>query len=515
MVGTALVAAYTVTPGPDEQSLARPGATDLVIAGSVPASWDPAAIGDSGSAQMLAQVYEGLTVLDADSQLRPALAEAWTIADDGLSATFRLRSDLRFSDGTPIEAEDVRRSWLRFLDPERPSPFSSLLDDVVGAAAHAAGDADEADVGIEAEGLDLNVRFARPASYFPSVAAVPGLAVVPRGIDSSDAAPVTDGFVASGAYVPVVVHPGEIHLIANDAYWAGPPAIERITVLTDVGGRSPVDVYEDGAVDWIPISDADAAWIRFDRELGPDLRRSDEMTVDFLGFETSHPPFDDVRVRRAFGMAVDWPRLADLAAPSRGEPLTSLLPPGIEGRDDADHLPPHDPERARAELAAAGYPGGVGFPPVAIMTYGAGASDAIAATLREELGVDVEVEERPFGQHSALLDRDPPPLWTLAWNADYPHAHDVLGLLLRSDSASNVGRWSDPGFDALIAEAASSRDPEEQSRLYGEAQDILAEEVPVVPLGYVGTWSLSREGLLGAAVSGVGILRYADLEWDR
>ena len=118
-----------------------------------------------------------------------------------------------------------------------------------------------------------------------------------------------------------------------------------------------MDVYEDGAVDWIPVSDPDAAWIRFDSELGPDLRRSDEMTVDFLGFDTSRPPFDDARVRRAFGMAVDWQRLADLAAPSRGERLTSLLPPGIAGRDDADHLPPHDPARARAELAAAGYPG--------------------------------------------------------------------------------------------------------------------------------------------------------------
>ena len=95
---------------------------------------------DAASAQMLAQVYEGLTVVDAEGVLRPALAESWSIADDGLSATFRLRPDLRFSDGTPIAAEDVRRSWLRFLDPSRPSPLSSVLDDVVGAAAHAAGE---------------------------------------------------------------------------------------------------------------------------------------------------------------------------------------------------------------------------------------------------------------------------------------------------------------------------------------------------------------------------------------
>ena len=107
--------------------------------------------------------------------------------------------------------------------------------------------------------------------------------------------------MSSGAYVPTDVGPGEIQLMANEAYWAGQPAIARVTVLTDIGGRSPVDVYEDRSVDWIPISDADAAWIRFDSELGPDLRRSDEMTVDFLGFDTTRPPFDDARVRRAVG----------------------------------------------------------------------------------------------------------------------------------------------------------------------------------------------------------------------
>jgi oligopeptide transport system substrate-binding protein len=506
MVATALVAAYMVTPQRDEDAFARPEAADLVVAGAWPVSWDPAAVSDAASAQMLAQVYEGLTVVDAKGTLRPALAESWSIADDGLSATFRLRPDLRFSDGTPITAADVRRSWLRFLDPARPSPLASLLDDVVGAAAYAAGETDADGVGIEADGLDLTVRFIRPAAYFPSVAAVPGLAVIAPSMTVASDPFNPYEVVASGAYVPAESPPNQIDLVANDAYWAGPPAIERVTVLTDLEGRSPVDVFEGQAVDWIPISSSDAAWIRFDSELGPDLRRSDEMTVDFLGFDTTRPPFDDERVRRAVGMAVDWRAIAGVDA-SRSDPLTSLLPPGIAGRDERDHLPPHDPAQARAELAAAGYPDGEGLPPVALMTYGIGAGDAIAAALKTELGIEVAVEERPFGQHSTLLDTDPAPLWTLAWNADYPHAHDFLGLLLRSDSASNVGGWSDTRFDALIAEAAASEDPDEQERLYGEAQDIMAREVPLIPLGYGGTWALSREGLLGAAVSGVGILR--------
>ena len=84
----------------------------------------------------------------------------------------------------------------------------------------------------------------------------------------------------------------------------------------------------------------------------------------------------------------------------------------------------------RAELAAAGYPEGVGFPAVSLATYGVGPTEAIAAELEAELGIQVDVESRPFEQHSLMLDLDTPDMWTLAWSADYPHAHDFLGLLL-------------------------------------------------------------------------------------
>ena len=131
-----LFAAWTVTPAPDEEALARPGDTDVVVTGGAPLSWDPAVISDGLSAQVLGQVYEGLTAMDVDSQLQPALAQGWRIEADGARLVFELRPDLTFSDGTPLDAEDVRRSWLRVLDPAAPSPLASLLDDVAGAAAY-------------------------------------------------------------------------------------------------------------------------------------------------------------------------------------------------------------------------------------------------------------------------------------------------------------------------------------------------------------------------------------------
>jgi len=211
-------------------------------------------------------------------------------------------------------------------------------------------------------------------------------------------------------------------------------------------------------------------------------------------------------------MAVDWRRLGRISHPS-GQAATSLLPPGVAGRDDADHVLPHDPEAARAALTEAGYPDGVGFPEVTLATYGVGEAAAIAEELRRELGIEVQVEQRPFGEHSVLLDIDAPEMWTLAWSADYPHAHDFLGLLLRSGSSANEGGWSDPAFDALIDEAAATADADEQVRLYGEAQAIVREEVPLIPMSYSETWALGREGLRGADVSGVGLLRFRELAW--
>ena len=514
MVAAGLFAAITVTPEPDVESLARPTDADIVLAGGAPLSWDPAALSDAVSVQLVSQVFEGLTVLDGGDQVRPALAESWTVEDEGRRIRFVLRDGLTFSDGSAIEAEDVRRSWLRVIDPLQASPLSSLLDDIAGARAYTRGEGSVDQVGIHADGRQLTVDFERPASFFPALAAVPSLGVVPPKIDEMARGPEEgEAFPASGPYVPVQQRLGEVRLEANEAYWAGAPSIDRITVLTDDGGRSNIDVFEDEAVDWTRISSADAAWIRYDRNLGPQLRFANEMSVDFLGFDTRQPPFDDVAVRRAVAMAVDWRRLADLDG-GTGEPPTSIVPPGMRSRSDGDYLLPYDPEAARNELASAGYPGGDGFPAVSLASYGIGPAEAISADLGRELGIDVQVERRPFEEHSALLDTDTPSMWTISWSADYPHAHDFLGLLLRSDSSANAGGWSDTEYDRLIDAAAATDDTDEQKARYDEAQVIVRDKVPVIPMGYGSSWSLSRDGLRGAAISGVGMLRYADLAWS-
>lgn len=486
------------------------GEVDVRIGSSEPYTWDPAAMGDAGSASVLAQVFEGLTAFDAASNVQPALASSWRADEDGRRITFELRPNISYSDGTPITAQDVVDSWLRLLDPARPSPLSSLLDDIVGAADYRAGRIARDGVGLRATGSQVVVELRRPATYFLAVTASPSLAVVPPSI-TAGLGP-TPPAIVSGAYLPSVPSPGLIRLSANPRYWAGTAPLDEIELVTDYGGTSGVQMFTDGGLDYTGIGGGDMPWISFDAELGPQLREIESYGVNYYGFNTTVAPFDDARVRLAFAKAVDWRRIAELA---ETQSAGSMIPPGVPGRDDLDHRPAYDPDAARDLLEQAGFPDGEGFPTVTLATYGVGFEDTVRRELEQNLGVDVNVEALDFEPYLELVaSSETPTMWTLSWVADYPHPHDFLGLLLETGSTSNVGAWSNAEYDALIDQAAAVIEPDEQAALYAQAQDILAREVPVIPVSYNESFALSREGLLGAIVSGTGFIRYASLDWQ-
>ena len=487
-----------------------------ILAGD-PATFDPAAQGDGGTAAVLAQFYETLTTFDSDLQVRPALAESWRVEEGGKRVIFQLRPDLTFSDGSPLRASDVVRSWLRVIDPAAPSPLASLMLVVDGATDHVSGrETDPSKVGLTADDAagTVTVDLVRPASDFIEVVASPTFGVVPPGPKTATDFAPGPAFVGSGGYLPTAVSATGMTLTANERYWAGKPAIGTIELVSDLGGRSAVEVFENKELDYTSIFDSDASWIAYDPSLGPQLRQVPALSSQFYGFDTRKPPFDDVRVRQAFAMAVDWRRIARLGAGDAGTAsVTSMVPPGIPGRSDRDFLPAYDPAKARSLLADAGFPGGAGFPKTTLMTGGGGSDAAVLDEIKRELGITLGYETMSFDTYFDRLATDPPAMWSLGWIADYPGRNDFLGVLLASDSTNDYGGWKSPAFDAAVAEANAADDPTAAVAAYDRAESIVADQAPVIPVSYGTGWALARDGLLGASENGLGIVRMAGLAW--
>lgn len=505
LVAASLLAVVACVPIAGQDS----GGVDARIASSDVFTWDPARQSDSGTASVLAQVYEGLTTFDADSNVEPALARTWAIDDNGQRITFQLRPNLSYSDGTPINAQDVVDSWLRLIDPNNPSTLASLLADVQGATDYQQGKISADAVGLRADGDRVVVNLIHPASYFLAVTASPSLAVVPPAIvNQIGSNPPT---VVSGAFVPTTPSDGLIHLTANPNYWAGQAPLDQIDLVTDNGGTSGAQLFDEGKLDYTSIGAGDASWIAYDSNLGPQLRQATSFGLSYYGFNTTVAPFDNANIRRAFAEAVDWNRIVTLAGST---PAPSMIPPGVQGRDDQDHRPKYDVADAKSLMAAAGFENGQNFPAVTLATYGVGFEQTVAKELHDNLGVTVNVEALDFEDYlQQVASAKTPTFWSLSWIADYPHAHDFLGLLLQTGSSSNTGQWSDPDYDALIAQAAATTDLDQQTAIYSQAQQILAQEVPAIPVAYDESWALSRKGLEGALQSGVGLIRYAGLQW--
>jgi ABC-type transport system substrate-binding protein len=505
-----VVAGVLLAGGPGRVEAVDRNEVRILVA--TPSTFDPVAAGDVGTAAVTAQLYETLTIYDASLVLQPALAASWDVSQDGRTVVFHLRNGLKFSDGSSLMARDVVGSWLRIIDPNAPSPLASLMIDVKGARDHLLGrETDPGKVGLRANGNDVEVELERPGADFPAIASSPLFAVVPTTVWLDGQSLFGPGAPGSGGYTVSRASDAEITLQRNELYWAGPPAISTVHLVLDIGGRSPVAAFEAGDLDYTGVSAIDAPWIPYDPVLGPQLRRTQALSLTYLGVDTTKAPFDDVRVRQALGAAVDWERVVTLGVFGGELAAHSMVPPGIPGGGDANWLPVHDPDHARSLLADAGFPGGAGLPTIHVASGSLPLADGIAADLERELGMDVELDI--LDDHLGRINEDPPHLWITGWIADYVGPNDFLGVLLESDSSNNYGRWQSAAFDQAIADALASRDPAAAQAAYERALAEVQREVPVVPLFGGVDWALSRDGLLGAGDNGLGILRMAGMAW--
>jgi oligopeptide transport system substrate-binding protein len=485
----------------------------LRYVGGEPATLDPAFIDSAGDVQFLLQLYAGLTRLDEDGKPYASLAESWSVSDHGRTYTFHMRPGLTFSDGSPLDASDVRRSWLRILDPATHSTAPDVLSIIDGATERLAGGPEEG-VGIDApDSQTLTVRLKHAATYFTAIAATPTAFVVPRNASGSDDSwQSADAFIGSGPYVQRGTDGTDLVLRANDRYVAGAPPIPEIRWVTDLTGDSTT-AFANDEVDLTSVGSFDAAWIAYDRELGPSLHRSAALGVQFFGFDTTKAPFNDVRVRRAFALALDRPRLVANAEGTSGTPASSVVPPALwpDGLKD-DHETNLD--EARSLLDAAGYTDRTRLGTITVNGSGLGVGPA-AAVWEKELGVKIAIEAMEFRDYLRALVNDPPQVFTMNWIADYPSPYALYSLLLLPDATSNYGGWNDPEFVRLLEVASAAGNEADQAAAYRAVDDRVDSQAPIIPWAYGAGWWLVRPGLRGLGNLTTGLLDLGRVSWDQ
>ena len=268
-----------------------------------PTTLDPAAQGDSGSAAITAQLFESLTAFDAEREVRPALAESWRFDDGARRVTFHLRDGLTFSDGSPLRPSDVARSWMRLIDPDAPVAVGVDRRSTSRAPRHtcAGSRATPLPSGIHADDA-ANDRYRRPRPAGGRLRQHRRRPELQRR--SAGRRPGPGGAHAGqGLRRERRVRPDRHDLerpLADSqrALLGGQPAISTIELVGDLGGRSPVEAFENGELDYAPISSIDAPWIVYDETLGPQLIEVPTLSVRVLRLH-----HDPSAIRRRRGSA--------------------------------------------------------------------------------------------------------------------------------------------------------------------------------------------------------------------
>lgn len=487
-------------------------------------SLDPATVTGVPEGRILRALYEGLCVKDPATLLPiPGSAESWEVSEGGRVYVFDMRDDARWSNGDRVTAHDFEASFRRFLSPHTAAEYSYLLWKVVNAQAFCTGkDADGtarevawSDVGIRALDEDrLRIELVAPIPYFLELMAFyPLYPVNPRVLEAAkERWPDTwqvewmkpGELVSNGPYTLLERRINDrIRLKKNEHYWdRDNVALDTIDALPIEHWGTSVNMYLTGEVDWIDGS--------IPPNLVPELlKREDFIPKPYLGsyfyrVNVTKPPLDDVRVRRALALTIPRQEICENVTKAGQEPSWSPVP----WREPDLSDPPLVGEAAYAEarrlIAEAGYgEGGKPFPTVEIH-YNTSEThkdiaEVIADSWKRELGIPTRLANQEWKVYLDTQTNREYDVSRSAWIGDWvdPGPLNFLSLFV-TDGANNKTGWSHAEFDALIQRILVEQDAARRDALMREAEAIMIEELPVLPI-----YSYVTQNLIKPRVGGL------------
>lgn len=462
---------------------------------------------------VLMALMEGLVAPNpVDLGPEPGVAERWDVSADGRTYTFHLRADARWSDGTPVTAEDFLLSYRRMLTPSLGASYANMIYDYVDGAAeyHRGEHADFERVGFRArDARTLEVRLKHPTPYFLNILAnhyswwpVP-VKVVERfgGLDRKGTAWTRpENFVGNGPFRLKSWRPDQVLIVEkNPLYWDADRVRLREIHFHPIESQDTEErMFRTGRLhrtNDVPLSKIDVY-----RRENPELLRIDPfLGVYFYRFNTTRPPFSDSRVRRAFALAIDRESLVRNVTRGGQAPAYHFTPPGVPGYAPRARLE-GDLDEARRLLAEAGFPGGAGLPSIDLL-YNTHdnhrlIAEAIQQMWRTNLGAGVRLVNQEWKVYLDTTETLAYDLSRAGWIGDYIDPHSFLEIFVTGGGNNHTG-WGDPEYDALHARALAAPDDDARFALYERMEEILMRELPVLPI-----YHYTRVKLLHPSVRG-------------
>jgi oligopeptide transport system substrate-binding protein len=487
-----------------------------------PASLDPMKAVGLPEIQVMRDLFEGLTSQDAKGQIVPGVAESWS-SNDNKIWLFTLRKDARWSDGSPVTAQDFVYSWQRLVNPKNSSPFAwfAALSGIENAEAITKGSMSPEKLGVTAtDATHLKVTLSRPVPWLPAMMANAALFPVPQKVIQAegDAWTAPGKLVGNGAYqLQTRVVNEKIVLVRNKHYWDDKHSVlTQVTFLPINEESSATKRYRAGDID-ITESFPKNMFALLKKSLPGEVYTPDQLGTYYYAFNTQKGPTADVRVRKALSWSIDRRIIAEKVLGTGEKPAWHFTPDVTAGfTSQQSYLQQHSQQelnaQAKALLAAAGY--GPAKPLHLTLLYNTSESHqkiaiAVASMWKKTLGAEVTLQNQEWKTYIDSRNSGNFDVIRASWVGDYNEPSTFLSLLTASHSG-NIARFNSAEYDALLAKASTETSVQARNADYNKAEQIIADQAPIAPL-----YQYTNGRLIKPWVKGYPITNPEDVAYSR
>ncbi|WP_339297481.1 peptide ABC transporter substrate-binding protein [Paenibacillus sp. FSL R5-0623] len=500
-----------------------------------PPTLDPAQAKDSQTNTVLKFLYEGLVRIDADGKEQAGVAKDWKISEDGLKYVFNLNPEAKWSNGDAITAEDFVRSWERALKPETASPYAYQLYYIKGAEGYNLSKdetykgtkvTDFSQVGVKAtDEHTLEVTLENPTPYFLGLTAFYTYYPVHASADTNDKF-FTDykNMIVNGPFVMDQYSKGQkIVVKKNDGYHAAADIkLAQIDMSLTNSSASELQAYKSGQLDYTGAPNGEIPSDQIPSvkaELPDEFKATGIASTYYYQFNVNEAPFNNVKIRKAFAMAIQRQLIVDKVTQGGQIPAFGFVPPGIRGengefRDEhKDDYFTENVEEAKALLAEGMKEEGYTTLPAVTLIYNtsdghAKIALAVADMWKQNLGVDVKTENQEWGVFLENRQNQNFQVARAGWSADYNDPYNFLEMWTTGNT-NNDSKFSNEQYDKDVKETVKSADPAARMAAFADAEKILIQdEMGVMPIYYYTNVSLTKPYLKGVQLDFSGAIDY-------